>query len=48
MLVVEQDARIALRASQRAYVLEVGHVALTGTSSELEGDESIRRSYLGY
>ena len=48
VLVVEQDARIALRASQRAYVLEVGHVALTGTSSELEGDESIRRSYLGY
>ena len=48
VLVVEQDARIALRASQRAYVLEVGHVALTGTSGELEGDESIRRSYLGY
>jgi branched-chain amino acid transport system ATP-binding protein len=48
VLVVEQDARIALRASQRAYVLEVGRVALTGTSDELEGDESIRRSYLGY
>jgi branched-chain amino acid transport system ATP-binding protein len=48
VLVVEQDARIALRASQRAYVLEVGRVALTGTSPELEGDESIRRSYLGY
>jgi branched-chain amino acid transport system ATP-binding protein len=48
VLVVEQDARIALRASQRAYVLEVGRVALTGTSGELEGDESIRRSYLGY
>jgi branched-chain amino acid transport system ATP-binding protein len=48
VLVVEQDARIALRASKRAYVLEVGRVALTGTSAELEGDESIRRSYLGY
>jgi branched-chain amino acid transport system ATP-binding protein len=48
VLVVEQDARIALRASQRAYVLEVGRVALTGTSAELEGDEAIRRSYLGY
>jgi branched-chain amino acid transport system ATP-binding protein len=48
VLVVEQDARIALRASQRAYVLEVGRVALTGTSDELQGDESIRRSYLGY
>ena len=48
VLVVEQDARIALAASRRAYVLEVGRVALTGTSAELQGDESIRRSYLGY
>jgi len=48
VLVVEQDARIALKASQRAYVLEVGRVALTGTSNELRDDESIRRSYLGY
>ena len=48
VLVVEQDARIALNASQRAYVLEVGRVALTGTSDELRGNESIRRSYLGY
>jgi branched-chain amino acid transport system ATP-binding protein len=48
VLVVEQDARIALSVSQRAYVLEVGRVALTGTSAELRGDESIRRSYLGY
>jgi branched-chain amino acid transport system ATP-binding protein len=48
VLVVEQDARIALEASERAYVLEVGRVALTGTSAELRGDESIRRSYLGY
>ena len=48
VLVVEQDARIALSSSSRAYVLEVGQVALTGTSDELRGDESIRRSYLGY
>ena len=48
VLVVEQDARIALKASARAYVLEVGRVALTGTSDELRGDESIRKSYLGY
>ena len=48
VLVVEQDARIALKASERAYVLEVGKVALTGTSDELRGNESIRRSYLGY
>jgi len=48
VLVVEQDARIALASSSRAYVLEVGQVALTGTSDELRGNESIRRSYLGY
>jgi branched-chain amino acid transport system ATP-binding protein len=48
VLVVEQDARIALNASSRAYVLEVGRVALTGTSDELRDDESVRRSYLGY
>jgi branched-chain amino acid transport system ATP-binding protein len=48
VLVVEQDARIALRSASTAYVLEVGKVALSGTSAELEGDEAIRRSYLGY
>jgi branched-chain amino acid transport system ATP-binding protein len=48
VLVVEQDARIALALSSRAYVLEVGRVALTGPSRELRDDESIRRSYLGY
>lgn len=48
VLVVEQDARIALSASHRAYVLEVGKVALSGASADLRDDESVRRSYLGY
>jgi branched-chain amino acid transport system ATP-binding protein len=48
VLVVEQNATVALAASQRAYVLEAGRVALEGTSDELRSDESIRRSYLGY
>ncbi len=48
VLVVEQDARIALSVSSRAYVLEVGRVALAGTSDQLQDDESVRRSYLGY
>jgi branched-chain amino acid transport system ATP-binding protein len=48
VLLVEQDARIALSISSRAYVLEVGRVALSGTSDELQGNESVRRSYLGY
>ena len=48
VLVVEQDAKIALASSSRAYVLEVGRVALTGSSDELQNDENVRRSYLGY
>jgi branched-chain amino acid transport system ATP-binding protein len=48
VLVVEQDARAALSVSSRAYVLEVGRVALAGTSAELRDNESVRRSYLGY
>jgi branched-chain amino acid transport system ATP-binding protein len=48
VLVVEQDARIALRTAARAYVLEVGRVAVSGTSEELQENESVRRSYLGY
>jgi branched-chain amino acid transport system ATP-binding protein len=48
VLVVEQDARIALAISARAYVLEVGRVVLAGASSTLRDDESVRRSYLGY
>ena len=48
VLVVEQDARIALNAASAAYVLEVGKVAVSGSSAELRDDEAIRRSYLGY
>ncbi len=48
VLLVEQNARIALDLSATAYVLEVGRVAVQGASAELRGDESVRRSYLGY
>lgn len=48
VLVVEQDARIALKTAGTAYVLEVGRVAVAGPSSELARDEAVRRSYLGY
>jgi branched-chain amino acid transport system ATP-binding protein len=48
VLVVEQNAHIALQAAQTAYVLEVGRVALAGPSAELQAHESIRKSYLGY
>jgi branched-chain amino acid transport system ATP-binding protein len=48
VLVVEQNAHIALELAQNAYVLEVGRVALSGPSAELQQHESVRRSYLGY
>jgi branched-chain amino acid transport system ATP-binding protein len=48
VLVVEQNASLALASSSRAYVLEVGRVAVDGPSSALQRDESVRRSYLGY
>jgi branched-chain amino acid transport system ATP-binding protein len=48
VLVVEQNAELALSRSARAYVLEVGRVAVAGTSHELRRHESVRRSYLGY
>ena len=48
VLVVEQNASLALASSSRAYVLEVGRVAVAGASAELQRKESVRRSYLGY
>jgi branched-chain amino acid transport system ATP-binding protein len=48
VLVVEQNATIALEVAARAYVLEVGKVAVEGTSDELRRHEGVRKSYLGY
>jgi len=48
VLLVEQNAKLALGMSSHAYVLEVGRVAIKGASEDLKGNESIRRSYLGY
>jgi branched-chain amino acid transport system ATP-binding protein len=48
VLVVEQNAAIALETASRAFVLEVGRVAVSGDSAELRAHESVRRSYLGY
>jgi branched-chain amino acid transport system ATP-binding protein len=48
VLVVEQNARLALAHASRAYVLEVGRVVVEGTSDELRANESVRKSYLGY
>jgi branched-chain amino acid transport system ATP-binding protein len=48
VLVVEQNANLALAHAVRAYVLEVGNVVVEGTSDELRANESVRKSYLGY
>jgi branched-chain amino acid transport system ATP-binding protein len=48
VLVVEQNARIALDVAHHATVLEVGRVAVEGSADELRANESVRRSYLGY
>ena len=48
VLLVEQNARLALELSSTAYVLEVGRVAVSGDSADLKDQESVRRSYLGY
>ncbi len=48
VLVVEQNANIALDSAARAYVLEVGRIVVQGPSDELRANEAVRRSYLGY
>ncbi|HKB34762.1 MAG TPA: ABC transporter ATP-binding protein [Candidatus Dormibacteraeota bacterium] len=48
VLLVEQNARLALDLSSKAYVLEVGRLAIEGSSAELRGNDAVRRSYLGY
>lgn len=47
ILLVEQNAKMALKVSHRAYVLETGLITLTGKGSELLNDENVQRSYLG-
>jgi len=47
ILLVEQNAQIALQYSNRGYVLETGKVALAGTSEDLLTNEQVRKAYLG-
>jgi branched-chain amino acid transport system ATP-binding protein len=48
MLLVEQNATLALDLADQAYLLETGRVVLSGSSQSVKADETIRRSYLGY
>jgi branched-chain amino acid transport system ATP-binding protein len=48
VLLVEQNAGLALDLADRAYVLETGAVVMSGTSDAVRSDEAVRRAYLGY
>jgi len=48
MLVVEQNAAMALDLADHAYLIETGRIMLSGTSDDIKKDDAVRRSYLGY
>lgn len=47
MLIVEQNANIALSIADRGYILETGAITTVGTAADLKNDEEVRRAYLG-
>ena len=47
VLLVEQNANMALAISDRAYVLETGNITITGNARELLNDERVKKAYLG-
>jgi branched-chain amino acid transport system ATP-binding protein len=48
ILVVEQNASLALTIADRAYLLETGRIVMSGAAADIRKDEAVRRSYLGY
>ena len=48
ILLVEQNASLALDFAEQAYLLETGRIVISGPAAEIRKDESVRRSYLGY
>ena len=47
VLLVEQNARMALKVAHRGYVLETGRIVVSGTSAELADNDDVQRAYLG-
>ena len=47
VLLIEQNANMALKIADRAYVMETGKITMSGTGAELLADERIRKAYLG-
>ncbi|QUS41939.1 ABC transporter ATP-binding protein [Tardiphaga alba] len=48
ILVVEQNAQLALELADKAYVIETGRIVMSGTADEVANNEDVRKSYLGY
>ena len=48
MLLVEQNAAMALRLADHAYLMETGRIVRSGTAQAIQSDDAVRRSYLGY
>ena len=48
MLVVEQNASLALSIADQAYLLETGRIVMSGSAESIGKDESVRKAYLGY
>jgi branched-chain amino acid transport system ATP-binding protein len=48
ILLVEQNASLALDVADRAYLLETGRVVLGGAAGVVKADEAVRKAYLGY
>ena len=47
VILIEQNARMALRLAHRAYILELGKIILQGNARDLAGDEGVKKAYLG-
>jgi branched-chain amino acid transport system ATP-binding protein len=48
MLLVEQNASLALGLASHAYLLETGRIVISGPSEQIRNDETVRKVYLGY
>ena len=48
ILVVEQNAQLALELAEKAFVIETGRIVMSGSAKEIANNEDIRKSYLGY
>jgi len=48
ILVVEQNAQLALELADRAYVIETGRIVMSGSAEEISNNEDVRKCYLGY